>query len=72
MTKRPFTQDYKIPTMLPIAEVSKRTGLSYYSLRNGCMSGEIVHIRCGNKYLINFDKLIEKLNGGRTETDDEE
>lgn len=72
MSDNTYTRKENIPTMLPIAEVVKRTGLSYYSLRNGCMSGEIVHIRCGSKYLINFDKLIEKMNGGRTDTNGED
>ena len=63
--------ELNIPTMLPIREVAKRTGLSYYFLRKGCLSGEIVHIRCGDKFLINFDKLIERLNGEETRVDGE-
>ena len=55
----------KVPTMLTIAEVKKRIPeLSYNYLRQGCIRHEIVHIRVGNKYLINFDKLCEKLNQG--------
>ena len=57
-------ENCKIPEMLPIQEVHKRIpGLSYDHLRKGCIRGEIVHIRAGSKYLINFDKLCEKLNG---------
>ena len=52
----------EIPEMVTIREASKRTGLSYYYLRNQCMTGSIVHIRAGAKYLINFGRLIEKLN----------
>lgn len=56
-------EQIKVPTMLTIKEVKERTGLSYYFLRKGCLSGEIVHIRCGDKFLINFEKLIDLLNG---------
>lgn len=63
MNESLISQNYNIPTMLSIAEVVKRTGLSYYYLRKGCIDGEIIHIRCGNKYLINFEKLVAKLNG---------
>lgn len=54
-----------IPEMLPISEVTKRIpALSYDYLRKGCLKGEIVHIRAGSKYLINFDKLCEYLEKG--------
>lgn len=55
--------DEMIPEMLPITEVSRRTGLSYDYLRKSCLSGRIVHIRVGNgKFLINFSRLVEWLN----------
>ena len=54
---------YKIPEMLTINQVIERIpALSYDYLRTSCIKGEIVHIRAGRKYLINFDKLCEKLN----------
>ena len=53
----------KIPEMLTLRETAKRTGLSYYYLRNQCLAGKIVHIRAGAKILINFDRLIAMLNG---------
>lgn len=52
-----------IPTMLTIAETAKRTGLSYNSIRQLCLSDEIVYIKVGAKYLINFDKFVDYLNG---------
>ena len=52
-----------IPTMLTIKETSLRTGLSYDALRKLCLKGEIVHIRVGSKFLINFEKLVDYLNG---------
>ena len=55
--------ELKIPTMLTLQEAAKRTGLAYNYLRKGCMEGTIVHIRCGNKYLVNLEKLVDKMNG---------
>ena len=56
-------EDYKIPEMLSIKEVINRIpGLSYDYIRKGCIRGEIIHIRAGSKYLINFGKLCEQLN----------
>ena len=49
--------------MLPLRETSKRTGLSYDALRKMCLRNEIVHIRVGTKYLINYPKLVAFLNG---------
>ena len=57
------TQELKVPTMLTLQEAVKRTGLSYNYIRQGCMNGTIVHIKCGRKYLVNLDKLILMLNG---------
>lgn len=53
-----------IPTMLTIKECSARTGISYDWIRKLCLQGRIVHIRAGNKYLINFSKFINYLNEG--------
>ena len=51
-----------IPEMIPIREASKRTGLSYDFLRKACLRGEIVHVRAGQKILINFNRLCDYLN----------
>lgn len=56
-------QDKKLPRMKTINEMIKLTGLSYTYLRNLCLLNEIVHIRVGKKYLINYDKFIDYLNG---------
>lgn len=55
--------EYLVPEMVTLREASKRTGLSYDSLRKGCLSGKFVHIRVGSKILINLDRLVDKLNG---------
>lgn len=61
--------DNTVPEMLPIKEVIKRIPyLSYDHVRQLCLTGKIVHIRSGAKYLVNFGKLCEYLNnGGRTD-----
>ena len=51
-----------IPEMIPLKAASERTGLSYDFLRKSCLAGKIVHIRAGNKFLVNFDRLVEWLN----------
>ena len=53
-----------IPEMVTINECSKRTGVSYDWIRKLCLQGRIVHIRAGNKYLINFGKFVAYLNTG--------
>lgn len=53
-----------IPVMLTLREASERTGLSYDFLRKLCLTRQIVHIRAGNKYLVNYGKLVEWLNNG--------
>ena len=61
------------PLMLTLSETVEKTGLSYNALRQMCIDNEIVHIRVGRsggrgkkgkKYLINYDRLVEYLNGG--------
>lgn len=60
-----------IPEMVTLREASDRTGLSYDWLRKLCLQGRIVHIRAGNKYLINFRKLIDYLNTGDDQKGDD-
>ena len=52
-----------VPTMITLKEAVKRTGLSYSFLRKACSSGEIVSVKCGRKYLVNLEKLVDFLNG---------
>lgn len=54
--------EYSIPDMVSINEAARRTGLSYYFLRDLCLQKKIVFIRSGKKYLINFGKLCDYLN----------
>lgn len=51
-----------VPEMITLNEASKRTGLSYDWLRKMCLRGTLVHIKAGNKYLINWRRLCEYLD----------
>lgn len=53
---------FKIPEMITIRETSNRSGLSYDSIRKKCLCGEIVCIRNGSKFFVNWDKFLEYLN----------
>lgn len=53
----------KLPVMKSIKEMVELTGLSYMHLRNLCLENKIVHIRAGKKYLINYDRFCDYLNG---------
>lgn len=53
----------KIPTMLTINEVAEKTGLAKFYIRRLALQNKVKNVRAGKKILINFDKLIEFLNG---------
>lgn len=53
-----------IPRMRSIAQVSEETGIPYHTIRQWCLEKKIVHIKAGNKYLINLDRFIDFLNTG--------
>lgn len=54
----------QIVQMVTLKEASGRTGISYDRLRKMCINHQIVHIKAGCKFLINWDKLVEYLNTG--------
>lgn len=53
----------KLPVMKTIKEMVELTRFSYMHLRNLCLENKIVHIRAGKKYLINYDRFCDYLNG---------
>ncbi len=53
----------EIPEMITIRQCSEKTGLSYDFIRKLCLQKKIVFIRVGSKYLVNFGKFIDFLNG---------
>lgn len=46
---------------LKIEDAAKFTGLSRYYLRQGCKSGEVPHVTCGNRYMVNVPALLRQL-----------
>ena len=49
------------PTMLTIKEAAKQSGLAQHYLRQLCISGKIVFVRAGNKYLLASQRIIQLL-----------
>lgn len=48
--------------MVSIREASERTGLSSFCLRRLCLTDQIIYIKSGAKYYINYFKLLDFLN----------
>lgn len=59
-----MTEIRTVPVMLTIEKAAAMTGITKYRLRELCKARKIVCILCGNKYLINMDRLIDYLNKG--------
>lgn len=59
------------PEMIGLREAAARTGLSYSYLRLACLRGELVHVRSGKKFLVNFGKLVEYLDTAGKEEEEE-
>ena len=55
--------DNSIPEMVTINMAADRTGCSRHFVRKLCVENRIVNIRTGSKYLINFQKFCDFLNG---------
>lgn len=54
-----------IPHMETIKRTAKLFGLAEHFVRQLVLSGEIVAVKAGCKYLVNCDKLTEYLNTSR-------
>lgn len=59
------------PRMMTIDQVissikheDRDTAITRYFVRQLCIENKIVHIKAGQKYLINYDKFIDYLNNG--------
>ncbi len=57
-----FSVVEKPKRFMTVEETSEQTGLSMFYLRQGIKTGRFPFIRCGNKAMINFLKLIEILD----------
>lgn len=57
----------KVPTMVTIREAARRTGVSYDFIWKLCRSNQIVYVKAGKKFLVNFEKFVDFLNAGTVE-----
>lgn len=53
-----------IPRMGTLKEATALAGIPYSAIRKMCITGKVVHVRVGTKYLVNLDKLAEYLETG--------
>jgi excisionase family DNA binding protein len=53
----------KMPRMLTMKDTSRETGLSLKFLKQAVDEGKIVYVKSGRRYLINYDRLVDWLNG---------
>ena len=61
---RTMSDTKALPKMCTIKEAAELSGLSQYRLRTLCKERKITYVRCGTKFLINLDRLIDYLNEG--------
>ena len=47
-----------------LKEAAALAGIPYSAIRKMCITGKVVHVRVGTKYLVNLDKLAEYLETG--------
>lgn len=52
----------KIPRMMTIRQIAETGFMPEYALRNLVKNGAIPSLKSGNRYWINFDKLIEMVS----------
>ena len=50
----------------------EQLNFSYKALWQMCKQNKIVHIKSGNKFLVNVDKFVEYLNAGELEVEDDD
>ncbi len=61
----------EVPVMLTIKETSEKSGIPYSAIRKKCLCGEITYIKTGRKFLVNWNRFLDYLNGRREVTTDE-
>lgn len=65
-------QALTVPDMMQIRPAAKATGLPEHLLRTLVKENRIIHIKVGQKVLINIPKLIDYLNVGDSSMKDGE
>lgn len=51
-----------------VKQADENTAITRYFVRQLCKENKIVHIKAGQKYLINYDKFVDFLNNGAGQT----
>lgn len=54
----------RLPQMRTIDEIATTFGLARHFVRQAVVSGKVVHVKAGKKYLINSERFAEWLNNG--------
>lgn len=80
MSNPAFTVDYEseitvsrtVPRMETIKNTAKLFGLPEYLVRQKVLSGEVVAISSGRRYLVNVDRFAEYLNTNKLPAPDEQ
>lgn len=73
MNNTDFTDGSRIvPYMATIKETAKLFGLPEHLVRRKVLSGEVVAISAGRRYLVNIDKFAEYLNSNKLSAPDEQ
>ena len=49
--------------MKTIKQCSELSGLPYHLIRKWCLENKVKHIKSGTKYYVNFQNLMELING---------
>jgi len=62
----------KIPHMENIKNTAKIFGIPEYLVRRKVLSGEVVAINSGRRYLVNVDKFAEYLNSNKLPAPDKQ
>lgn len=56
-----MSEKNKVPRMMTIRQAAATGILPEHAIRQLVKEGKIPHIKCGNRVLINLDKLVEQL-----------
>ena len=56
-----MSEEKNVPKMVTIRQAAATKILPEHALRQLVKQGKIPHLKCGNRVLVNLDKLIEQL-----------
>lgn len=70
--KPKITVSRHVPHMETIKNTAKLFGLSEHLVRQKVLSGEVVAISAGRRYLVNVDKFAEYLNSNKLPSPDKQ